>query len=90
MTSKSRVVLGLTFLVLPIIAWKLYSIPILIALVLAFVFIKNTNIFVIISGVIASLAIHTIAVNTGSSVPLAGYWGYSIVYGIIAYFVGID
>ncbi len=90
MTSKLRVVLGLTFIVLPIIAWKIYSIPVLIALALVFIFFKNMNIFVTISGLTASVAIHTIAVSTGSSLPLAGYWGYSIIYGITAYFVGVD
>lgn len=93
--NEDRFILFLSFVLIPLGAWKLWAFLVLVVLIIIYVLTKNMNHVVVVGSIISGFALHDAVVHTAMShqlfvFPLLGYWGYSVPYWILAYKIGID
>lgn len=93
--NEARLALFFSFILIPFGAWHLWSVLTLGGIVLVYILTKNMNFVVVVGSIVAGLALHSAVTHTATShpvyiFPVLGYWGYSAIYWLIAFWVGID
>lgn len=93
--NEARLALFFSFILIPLGAWHLWSVLAMATIILVYVLTKNMNLVVVVGSIITGIAMHSAVTQTAVShhiyiFPMLGYWGYSAIYWVIAYWVGLD